>query len=123
MVLQGSQRNTYSHCSTMDWTWYNDIAFPSKPTLDESQLCSNGQTRSGQTFDCKIHYCDERSNLAFTHYGGPQKNGKLRIYVNFRILHATTKKDPYLLPFTKEVLDMVTRHKVYSFLDGFLNCH
>jgi hypothetical protein len=33
------------------------------------------------------------------------------------------KKDPYPLPFTKEVLDMVDEHKVYSFLDGFFNYH
>jgi hypothetical protein len=47
----------------------------------------------------------------------PKKNGKLHICVDFRKLIATTKKNPYPLPFTKEVLDMVTRHKVYSFLD------
>jgi hypothetical protein len=32
----------------------------------------------------------------------PKKNGKLKIYVDFRKLNATTKKDPYPLPFTNE---------------------
>ncbi len=35
----------------------------------------------------------------------PKKNGKFRICVNFRKMNATTKKDPYPLPFTYEVLN------------------
>jgi hypothetical protein len=70
-----------------------------------------------------IHcYCG-RSNLAFAHCGGPQEKWKLQICVNFRKLNATTKKDPYLLPFMEEVLDMVIRHKVYSILDGLSDYH
>jgi hypothetical protein len=49
----------------------------------------------------------------------PKKNGKLRICVNFRKLNATTKKDPYPLPFTDEVINIVVGHKVYTFMDGF----
>ncbi len=52
-----------------------------------------------------------------------KKNNKLKIYLDFRWLNATTKKDPYPLPFTKEVQDEVTCHKVYSFLDGFFSYH
>lgn len=51
----------------------------------------------------------------------PKKNIKFIICVDFKKSDATTKKDPYLLPFTEEVLDMVARHEVYSFLDGFSN--
>jgi hypothetical protein len=47
-----------------------------------------------------------------------QKNGKLRICINFRKLNATTKKDPYLLPFTDEVINTVVSHEVYIFLNG-----
>jgi hypothetical protein len=47
----------------------------------------------------------------------------LCICINFRILHATTKRDPYPLPFTKELLDLVVGHKVYSILDGFFDYH
>jgi len=53
----------------------------------------------------------------------PKKNGKLRICVNFKKLNATTKKDPYPLPFTDEVINIVTRHEVYTFLDGFSGYH
>ncbi len=57
----------------------------------------------------------------------PKKNGKLKICVDFRMLNATIKKDPYLLPFTNEVINIVTKHEVYTFLDGFfwipLNFH
>jgi hypothetical protein len=53
----------------------------------------------------------------------PKKNGKLRICVNFKKLNATTKKDPYPLPFTDEVINIVTRHEVYTFLDGFSRYH
>jgi len=46
-----------------------------------------------------------------------------KICVDFRQLNATTKKDPYPSPFTKEVLDEVVGHEVYLFFDGFFNYH
>ncbi len=51
----------------------------------------------------------------------PKKNDKFIICVDFKKWNATTKNDPYILPFTQEVLDMVARHELYSFLDGFSN--
>jgi hypothetical protein len=53
----------------------------------------------------------------------PKKNGKLKIYVDFRKINVVTKKDPYPLPFTNEVINTVARHKVYTFLDRFLGYH
>jgi len=51
-----------------------------------------------------------------------KKNGKLKIYMDFQwLLNVATKKDPYPLPFTEEVLDEMAGHEVYSFLDGFCN--
>jgi hypothetical protein len=38
----------------------------------------------------------------------PKKNDKLRIYIKFKKLNATTKKDPYPLPFANEVLNTTT---------------
>jgi len=52
-----------------------------------------------------------------------KKNGKLRIYVDFKKLNATTKKDPCPLTFTDEVINTIARHEVYTFLDGFLGYH
>jgi hypothetical protein len=34
-------------------------------------------------------------------------------------LNITTKKDPYPLPFTYEVLNTITGYEAYSFLDGY----
>jgi hypothetical protein len=53
----------------------------------------------------------------------PKKNGKLRIYVDFRKLNATMKKDPFPLPFIDEVLNIVARCEAYSFLDGYYRYH
>jgi hypothetical protein len=50
-----------------------------------------------------------------------KKNGKLIFFVDFRKLNATTKKDPYPLPLTDEVINIVAKHEVYTFLDGFLD--
>jgi hypothetical protein len=50
----------------------------------------------------------------------PKKNGKLKIYIDFRKVNEATKKDPYPLPFTYEVLNIVARYEAYSFLDGYL---
>jgi hypothetical protein len=38
----------------------------------------------------------------------PKKNGKLRICIDFRKLNATTKKDPYPLPFIDEVMNTIS---------------
>ncbi len=53
----------------------------------------------------------------------PPKNGKLKICIDFRKLNAATKKDPYPLPFTDEVLNTITWYEAYSFLDGYLGYH
>jgi hypothetical protein len=52
-----------------------------------------------------------------------KNNGKLKIYVDFRKLNARTKKDPYPLPFTNEVNNIVAAHEFYTFLDRFLGYH
>ncbi len=48
-----------------------------------------------------------------------KKNGKLKIYTDFRKLNAATKKDPYPLPFIDETLNTIARYEAYSFLDGY----
>jgi hypothetical protein len=48
-----------------------------------------------------------------------KKNGKLKICVDFKKLNVTTKRDSYPLFFIDEVINIVTRHEVYTFLDGF----
>ncbi len=53
----------------------------------------------------------------------PKKNGKFRICVDFRKFNAPTKKDPYSLPFINEVINIVVKHEVYTFLDGFSRYH
>ncbi len=50
----------------------------------------------------------------------PKKNGKLKIYINFKKLNVVTKKDPYPLPFTNEMLNTIARYETYSFLGGYL---
>jgi hypothetical protein len=52
-----------------------------------------------------------------------KKNGKLKICVNFSKLSVATKKDPYPLPFTDEVINTIVGHEVYTFLDGFSKYH
>jgi hypothetical protein len=52
-----------------------------------------------------------------------KKNKKQKIYGDFRKFNATIKKDPCLLPFTNEVINIITKHEVYTFLDGFFGYH
>ncbi len=49
----------------------------------------------------------------------PKKNGKLKTWMGFRKFNATIKKDPYMLPFIDEVINIVAGHEVYTFLDSF----
>jgi hypothetical protein len=53
----------------------------------------------------------------------PKKNDKMKTCIDFRKLNATTKKDPYPLPFTYEVLNTVARYEAYYFFDGYLGYH
>jgi hypothetical protein len=53
----------------------------------------------------------------------PNKNDKLKIYINFKKITVTTKKDPYPLPFTNDVLNIVVGYEAYSFLDGYSKYH
>jgi hypothetical protein len=53
----------------------------------------------------------------------PQKNGNLKIYIDFKKLNVATKKDPYPLPFTDEVLNTIAGYEAYSFLYGYSKYH
>jgi hypothetical protein len=53
----------------------------------------------------------------------PKKNGKVKIYIDFKKLNVTTKKDPCPLHFTNEVLNTVIMYEAYSFLDGYSGYH
>jgi hypothetical protein len=52
-----------------------------------------------------------------------KKYGKLKICIDFRKLNAATKKDPYPLLFTFEVLNIVVGYVAYYFLDGYSGYH
>lgn len=49
----------------------------------------------------------------------PKKNGKIRVYVDYRQLNKVSKKDPFLIPFTEDILETVGGKEVYSFTDRF----
>ncbi len=53
----------------------------------------------------------------------PKKNGELKICIDFKKLNASTKKDPYPLPFIDEMLIIVIGYETYYFLDGFSGYH
>jgi hypothetical protein len=53
----------------------------------------------------------------------PKKNGKLRICVNFIKWNMATKKNPYLLPFFDEVLNIIIGYEAYLILDGYSGYH
>lgn len=39
--------------------------------------------------------------------------------MDYRQLNKVTKKDPFLLPFTEDILEAVGGNEIYSFTDGF----
>jgi hypothetical protein len=61
--------------------------------------------------------------MVITHHHSAKKNGKFIICVNFQKLNVTIKKNLYPLPFINEILNIITCHSVYSFLDGYYNYH
>jgi hypothetical protein len=57
--------------------------------------------------------------MVVTNSNSTQKEWKTKNVYRFQKLNATTKKDPYLLPFTNEVLNTIVGYETYSFLDGY----
>jgi hypothetical protein len=49
----------------------------------------------------------------------PKKNGKLKICADYRKLNTQTRKDPFPPPFLDLVLDIVARHDMCTFMDGY----
>jgi len=52
-----------------------------------------------------------------------KKQGGIRICVIFRKLNDACLHDPFLTPFTDEVLENVGGQEAYSFTDGFSSYH
>jgi hypothetical protein len=46
-----------------------------------------------------------------------------RMYINYRKLNATTKKDHFPLPFIDEMLEQLAKHSFFCFLDGHSGYH
>jgi len=51
------------------------------------------------------------------------KNGRLRVCVNYKTLNKIIKKDRYALPFCEKNLKEVARHEMYTFEDGYKGYH
>ena len=49
----------------------------------------------------------------------PKKDGRWRVCMDFKIVNATRKKNPYPLPFLDEILEKIFGHERYSVCDGF----
>ena len=50
----------------------------------------------------------------------PNKDGKVRIYVDYRDLNKACLKDDFSLPHIDILIDNATTCAMYSFMDGFL---
>ena len=48
-----------------------------------------------------------------------EKNGKLRVCVEFRDLNAATPKDMYVMPIADMLVDSTAHNDLLSFMDGF----
>jgi hypothetical protein len=51
------------------------------------------------------------------------KNGKLKVCVNYKALNKVIKNDWYPLPFCEEILQEVAGHKMYTFGNGYKGYH
>ena len=49
-----------------------------------------------------------------------KKNGKLRVYIDFRNLNLSTPKDEYPMLVADQLVDVVAKHQILSFMDSHL---
>ena len=47
----------------------------------------------------------------------PKKNNVLKIYINYYKLNTITKKDKYPLPLIKEILNHISKARIYTKID------
>ena len=48
-----------------------------------------------------------------------EKNGKLRVCVDFRDLNVATPKEMYVMPIVDMLVDSIANSELLSFMDGF----
>ena len=48
-----------------------------------------------------------------------KKDGKVRMYVDYRDLNKSSPKDDFPLPHIDMLVDSTTKFKIFSFMDGF----
>jgi hypothetical protein len=95
-----------------------DITIPS--TLQTRYILNpNYATTGKQVISIWIYSICGRGYMVITHSSSAQKNGKLKICIDFKKRNVATKKDPYPLPFPNEVLNIVARY----FLNGYSGYH
>ena len=49
----------------------------------------------------------------------PKKDGKIRMYVDYRDLNRASPKDNFPLPYIDTLVDNTAKHSLFSFMDGF----
>ena len=49
----------------------------------------------------------------------PKKEGKVHMCIDYRDLNKASPKDDFPLPHIDVLVDNITQHKVFSFMDGF----
>ena len=52
----------------------------------------------------------------------PKKDGKVRMYVDYRVLNRASPKDDFPLPHIDVLVDNTAQHKVFCFKIGRASC-
>jgi hypothetical protein len=61
--------------------------------------------------------------MVVTHSSSTQEKWQTKNLYRFQEIKCNHKKNPYPLPFTYEVLNIVVGYEAYSFSDGYSKCH
>ena len=56
--------------------------------------------------------------MDFKHCAGKKKNGKIRVWVDFRNIYNACPKDDFRLPIPELMIDATTGYETMSFMDG-----
>jgi len=91
----------------LNWTLYISLAHQAKYRLNPNYATTINQNIHNLLVVGFIESIKKATWLSFT-VVVPKKNGNLRICIDFRKLNAATKKDPYPLPFTDEVMNTIS---------------
>ncbi|RVW62073.1 Transposon Ty3-I Gag-Pol polyprotein [Vitis vinifera] len=111
--LSTDERDSLIQCSDPTWTFSHEVETIA-PSLELA-----GERGDPEAAQCRILISGRVPGVAGQCRPCSQKDGKVRVCVDFRDLNKASPKDDFPLPHIDMLVDSTAGHSMLSFMDGF----